>query len=286
MTTQQRAIIAVVSDTHGGFTLGLCNPEVVLYDEGETGEIIPYKPKLSSSQVFLWRHYQDSIAKIMTLAGDDELFLIHNGDLTHGNKHASTLVSNRIGDQILIGQANMEPWYAAPTLKTVRMIVGTEAHNFGKGSSELLATKYLHDVHPNVDTSAAYHSLLSIKGVLIDAAHHGPYPGSREWLRGNVARFYLRDMVMKALMRGKEPARIVLRAHYHSYVRETLYAGGKEYSLIVTPSYSMLGDYSHQAARSPEEVTVGMVALEIIDGELVKVHELMETLDIRTKEVL
>jgi hypothetical protein len=93
-------------------------------------------------------------------------------------------------------------------------------------------------------------------------------------------------MVMKALMRGKEPARIVLRAHYHSYVRETLYAGGKEYSLIVTPSYSMLGDYIHQAARSPEEVTVGMVALEIIDGELVKVHELMETLDIRTKEVL
>jgi hypothetical protein len=45
----------------------------------------------------------------------------------------------------------------------------------------------------------------------------------------------------------------------------------------------MLGDYAHQAARSPGNVTHGIIAVEVINGEVRNIHPLIKTVDIRTK---
>ena len=49
-----RSILAFLSDTHGGCKFGLCNPETVLYDEDEQGNMVPYNPALTATQKFIW----------------------------------------------------------------------------------------------------------------------------------------------------------------------------------------------------------------------------------------
>lgn len=51
----KRVILLVFSDTHGNHKLGLLNPKTVLYDETEEGELIPYTPRLTASQQYLWK---------------------------------------------------------------------------------------------------------------------------------------------------------------------------------------------------------------------------------------
>ena len=281
-----RHIVAVLSDTHGGFTLGLMNPAVTLYDETKDGELVPYQPEPTASQDYLWELYSGHVSKLREIAGADPVTVIHNGDLTHGNKHPSALVSDRMANQIIIGVSNLAPLMEIPNVKHTLIVAGTEAHNFGQGSSEILATEILRQKYPERDISVLYHGVVEVSGVIIDYSHHGPYPGSREWLRGNVVRLYLKDLMLREIINGRNPPALVLRGHYHQHVEEVVTTGIYSSRLIVTPAYCMLGDYAHQAARSPDSVTNGMIAVEIVDGKIVEIHRLMKTVDIRTRKVI
>jgi len=77
-------------------------------------------------------------------------------------------------------------------------------------------------IFKNKDIKMCQHGLLDIDGVTIDYAHHGPFPGSRSWLKGNIARYYLRDLMMREIMNGNSPPKLVVRAHYHTPVEEYL----------------------------------------------------------------
>ena len=57
-------------------------------------------------------------------------------------------------------------------------------------------------------------------------------------------------------------------------------------TIIITPPYCLPGAHGIKATRSIPVVTVGMVAIEVLDGTVFKVHRLMHRMDIRTKEVL
>ena len=46
--------LAITSDWHANFKYGLMNPKVILYDETEDGDLVPYTPKLTAMQVYLW----------------------------------------------------------------------------------------------------------------------------------------------------------------------------------------------------------------------------------------
>jgi hypothetical protein len=132
----------------------------------------------------------------------------------------------------------------------------------------------------------AYHGLMDINGVTVDYAHHGPYPGSREWLKGNVARFYLRDLMLRDIQDGKRPPDLVLRAHYHSPAHEYLEQSNQASELYVVPSYCGLDDHSTQATQSIDRVTFGMLAIETVDGKIVGRHKFYHSIDIRKREAL
>jgi hypothetical protein len=286
----KRTILAIVSDLHGGHRHGLLNPDTVLLEYDEDGNIVEgYHPQLNPVQEYLWRIYQAQIDWIKKMAGDDELVLVLNGDMTAGNKHEDLLASDRMSDQIVIARYNTEPWYGLPNLKAVRYVKGTGAHTFGEGSSELLLTELSRGYHPDIDCQAADHLLTTINDMQVDISHHGPPPGSRKWLEGNEVRYYLRDLMMRDMLEDKTPPRLIFRGHYHQYIQESLTISNKTFhtsTLILTPSFTFPNAYARKVVRSPSRITHGMVVVEIVDGHPLRIHPLIKTIDIRTKEIL
>lgn len=287
----QRTILAVCSDLHGGHRHGLLNPATVLHEYDEEGEVVDdYHPPLNPVQKYLWKQYTGWIEEIGELAGKSRVVVSMNGDMTAGDKHKDLLVSDRMSDQVIIARYNLEPWFKLKTMKDIRIVKGTGAHNFGEGSSELILGELARAFHPKADVRVSDHALPTIDGMTVDISHHGPPPGSRIWLKGNEARYYLRSLMMDEFSAGNIPPRLVFRGHYHRYVKETIDIewGGEFHTstIIITPSFSFPNGYARQVVRSPSRVTHGMVVCEIVDGELLRVIPLIKTLDIRTKEIL
>lgn len=278
-----RNIIAVINDLHGGHRLGLMNPDVELQREDECGTPEPFQPQPTASQVYLWELYQHHLGEVRTLAGEAPITLLVNGDAVQGNKHPGHWVSTRLSDQILIGAANLAPWFDLPNLREVIFNYGTEAHNFGEGSGELLLQALLAALYPRVHVTITPHGLLTRAQVTMDHAHHGPHPGSRNWLAGNVARFYLRDLMYREILAHRRPPDVILRAHYHTPVHEVLETGGYTSQLFVVPGYCMIDDHGMQATRSIECATHGMLVLVCEDGQVTP-HRLYDTIDMRTDE--
>lgn len=289
MQNTSRTLLPVLSDTHGGHKLGLMNPDVTLFDETETGELLPYQPKPTASQEYLWALYKEHLWQVQNLARGDALVFIHNGDICQGNRYMSQLVSTRMADQILIGVANLAP-ILDDLNAALRLSIGTEAHVFGEGSAEILVADTLKARFPDQDVQVCHHGLAEIGGIWVDYAHHGPFTGSRAWLSGNVARYYLQSLMMEEIMAGRTPPRLVLRAHYHNWCCETvtISCGDRDYvsTLLVTPAYCMLGEFGVRATRSRSSVTNGMAVVEIEDGDIKKIHRLTKTMDIRSREKL
>jgi hypothetical protein len=281
-----RSIAVFHSDTHAGMKFALLNPETVLEMEDEKGNLVPWTPELTASQKYLWKIYTEQVEEAFRIADGAPMLVGHLGDECDGNKYPQSKVSSRLSDQIVMADFNARPWFKYPQLKFYRQVVGTQAHNFGEGSSGLLLCNMLWARYPGIDIKPLYHGLLTFGGVSIDYAHHGPYPGSRDWLKGNVARFYLRDLMIRSIKRGENPPRLVLRGHYHQSVHEMLEDSGYLSELYVLPSYSMLNDHAVQATQSADEISHGLVVFEIEDGKILREHRLYKKLDIRTKEEL
>lgn len=279
-----RSILVDLSDTHGGSKFGLMNPAVVLYDEDHEGNLVPYSPRPTAAQSYLWELYQKNIAATVELAAGDPIDVLLNGDPVQGNKYPQGLVTPEVADHIAIAEANMMPWLEIPNVRTVRLATGTGAHEFGDGSATLSLAKLLQAAHPDRDIAATNHGLIDYGGCVVDYAHHGPHPGSRKWLEGNTARFYLRDLMLQEITNKRRPPDLVLRAHFHTYIHEILEMGEYRSELIITPSYCFMNGHARQATRSQYRVSVGQVVFEIVDGVPGKPHKQFETNDIRTKE--
>lgn len=280
-----RKIVAVISDTHAGNSLGLCSPETELQDD--QNQIV--HPTLNEPQKYLYDLYSKGIQDCVNLAGKDEIAVIHDGDVTHGNKYVEEVIGTRIADQFFIAVYNLLPWLNLKNVKTMRLIKGTGAHSFGEGTADILVSKMLRD-KTKKDVRSLYHGLTSFFGVTFDCAHHGPPAGKRSWLSGNEARYYLRSLMSDEIQSGNKPPRVVLRGHYHSFVKETLwmdtYLGMVESTICIIPSMCLLGDHNRQATKSSYKMTNGMIAFEIINGKLLDVHFFGQTLDIRSKETI
>jgi hypothetical protein len=91
-------------------------------------------------------------------------------------------------------------------------------------------------------------------------------------------------------MAGRVPPRLVIRAHYHTYVKETIsmMVNGSEVqsTIVVCPSLCAIDDYARKVVKSPHLITLGGVFFETIDGRLTDVNVAMKTLDVRTKETI
>ncbi|MBU2051268.1 MAG: hypothetical protein KKH61_20165 [Gammaproteobacteria bacterium] len=287
---RNRLVVVLLSDLHAGHKLGLLNPDTPLMDEHAT----PYCPSLNTTQRYLYNLYLAHIEQVADLADGCPVILDVNGDITHGAHYAEHLSLVSVADQITAAAWDLCPWYTHPRIRLthVRIIVGTAAHSW-EGSAEPLVANQLSQMYPKIDTRPLYHlqqKFTSQNDQVIDLAHHGPFPGSRKWLEGSIARRYLISAMMDEIVDGVAPPILYARAHYHQYVHvgpERIRQNGHdiESSLVITPSYSGIDDYVRQATRSKGKIDHGLVALEF-NGGLGEVYPFYQELDIRTKEEL
>ncbi len=268
-----------MSDKHCFFNLGLLNPLTEIPDL-----------QLNSKQLELWKIYERGLAKTFNLAGKDEVIAFDLGDITHGNKYDEDLLAGGVAPQIIASASTYYPVLDKQNVKILRIAEGTSAHNFGEQSSENLVKYILKQKYLKKDIDVISHGLIDIAGVKIDYAHHGPSTGNLMWTKGNVARSYLRNYMMTELSLGNRPADLVLRGHYHEYVKEWcgISWNGIDYesTLIVLPPLCLMGSFSRQATRSQFSISPGVIAMEIINGQIIKTFKFTETLDTRYRENL
>lgn len=287
MAKSKRKIILILSDTHAGHRLGLLNPATILEREDENGNIEEYQPNITKAQEYLWNVYTWGLDEIKRLANKSPIYIWHNGDLTQGSangKYPNSVVSTRDSDQITIAFFNLLPLLRMKNVKTFRMIYGTGWHVFQDGSSERIVANMLAMQFPKVDIKSMYHSLTNIDGVWIDVSHHGPGQSKRIWLEGNIARFYLRDLILKAVVDKRPVPKLVARAHIHQKIDIPDNIHGIESRLIVTPSLCFITEYARKVMRSVSTIENGMVAFEVIDGILSAPYWFTKTKDFRTRE--
>jgi len=275
-----------LGDTHSGHKLGLCNPEVELTRTNDDGDVDLFTPPLTETQQYLWSLYQQHREAALSFIGGPADLLIHGGDATHGVKYGGGLMDVDAGEQVVIARENMAPWLNSA--KRIRFISGTPSHVLlGRVSATALVAAGL----DHGDVSAAHHLRIRVGGVLFDVAHHGPGPGSREWLHGNVARYYLRSRVLKDVNRlGIEPASVYLRFHHHVWVHEALemHVNGvpRWCHLVVAPSFCGLSDFARQVTQSTPELTNGLVVFLVENGRVIEVKPFIETKDLRVSETI
>jgi hypothetical protein len=281
-----RKILCVLSDMHSGSRFGLMPPDIELEEEDENGNPGPFTPGLTASQKYLWEWHMLCLDELKRFAGDDEVMVLHNGDEVQGDKHPEHLVSTRPYDQVKIAIGNLSPFYGLPQVKQVRLTMGTPAHTFLGGSAPMMVKDRLVDLFPQVDTRLFRHAQAEVNGLTVDYAHHGPGTGSRAWLKGNVARYYLQSLMLEDVSAGNEPPGLVLRAHFHSPVTERVEVGGRVGWLHVTPAMCTMNYHATQVARSPSRVSAGWTLFEIIDGKLEEQINLHTVMDVRTRETI
>lgn len=316
-----RTIAVFLADTHAGHRLGLMKPGITLYQEDKRANLTPWIPNLTATQHYLWECYQEDIQAVADLAQDDPIIVHHVGDLTQGKKYKHHLVSSRTADQLLIARSNLTPWLQLPNVRQLHLIVGTRSHIFSQATSPILVKEMLQPAFQDVPMRVIYHTRPTIDGVIVDAAHHGPSSGIREWTQGNQLRYYAKSLLMHDILRGKHPPALIIRAHFHRLWPETvrlrlsesllpflriLEAGPDAYDqlphllratdrntqlvhkadIVLLPSYCGMGEYGRQATGSSPTISNGLLAAEIVDGQLYKIHYFERELDIRSCEVI
>jgi len=277
---RQRYVIAVVADSHGGSAVGLL-----------TGAEVVYHPESNEVQRYLWHLYTSNIEQVVELADGDPIVVLHDGDITHGTKYPEGLMKGITREQQrTVGRWNMRPWYAVKNVKGVWLLTGTGAHDWMQMSSEVKIAHQLKNEFPRIDTRVRHLGLFNLGKETIDVSHHGPGGGSREWLRGNVARYYLRDRAYKDRRMGRPPSRAYLRGHFHVNIWETIRTRWNNkrvtYDLIVVPSFCAVNWHTRQVTRGDPELCNGMYALEVLDGRLHGVHDFTVDKDLRVEEDL
>ena len=283
-----RKIIAVLSDMHAGHSLGLCNPEAMIFDTApEPAEEIPVS--INSWQQYLWEEiFLTGIDGIKNIAGDDEVHLVSLGDVTQGSKYPSHLTATSDGNQCRIAASNLAVITKELSVKRVTMVVGTSAHvgeEFGLTHATASILKNEHETQlEHIDVSQ--HAVLDVHGYQIDLAHHGSSGGGRQWLRGNIVRYEAISQILEYIENGETPPDMFLRGHFHDEILETITrkinGDIKEFKYVIIPSMTGMNAYARKVTRSRPTVTNGMVAIEVVDGNLSNIHFLSQTKNLRT----
>ena len=290
-----RKIIAIRGDTHPGHAGGLVNPDTLipaldLSDDGKWVVTGWDTPHLSPLQRRIWAWHAQDMENIRALAGKDEIIFLDMGDMTQGNIFKDDLAEALLSTQYFISKWNTSVWLDIPNVKKVRMVKGTGVHVWGEGSTETMLTHYLRAEYPKKSIEISDHYLLNVDGYLLDMAHHGPGPGIRNWTRGNVLDLYARSILRDDLDAGSTPPNVVLRGHTHTFTWRPvgLQAGGKAHKLdaFITPPYCFIGSHARKVTQSTSRMSVGLLALELVNGRLLDFHPFTHTVDLRNREVL
>lgn len=270
-----------IADPHSGHELGLTNPDTVLYSKNEHGDIAPYKIIMSPFQDWLWRDvYIPGVELVKKFAGSTPVTVFSLGDLTQGVKYDNGHYS--LENQISIAERIFEPMQKSVQISEMYFVAGTGAHDPQAGSTVAVAERFQ---SKGVRAKPLYHLLLDDNGYEIDVTHHGPHPGTRSHLRGNVARYWLRDVMTREMKHRGRCASIYLRAHRHVVVDEQTHDGEHiaRSRLVVCPPFTGINDFARQITNGDFYLTVGMFAFMVENGRMVDELWATKKLDVRTK---
>lgn len=292
----KRVILVAVGDKQAGHAGALVNPETLL----PTWEIDPktkkrvidgYEhPKLSPMQKQLWEWHEHDRNEIGKLAGRDPIIYLGMGDETQGGYYKDDLQNVSLSVQTLYSYHNMLPWMEMKSLRAAYFVQGTSVHLWGAGDTETILVHTLRKEFPKKRIELTQHWELDIDGLLVDIAHHGPGPGSREWTKGNTLRLYTRSLMQKLHNNGKLTPHLLLRAHYHQPISEVVSLNLDEEILRteawITPPQCVIGAHGQKATQSVSQMHIGMLAFEIINGKLIETYykPFWHTFDLRVRE--
>lgn len=288
-----REILLVLTDTHGGSEVGLCNPETKLWDKGaRPGRYRP--PSLTNTQVLLWQDLERHLGQAKEIADGDPVTVAHLGDITNGGVFMSDVNESRFMGQYQIAKWNMYrivEEFGEDQIKEMLILDGTNVHTYD-GSSEYVLADLLREKY-RFPVWCYPHKVHRIGETTHDLAHHGPSPGKKVWGKGNPGLSWLRNHMIRELMDGNKPDTCFYRGHWHEYVapithRETrfLKTGIEtfESAFVYAPGYSGLSDHARKATQSESMITWGMIVVEILDGKSVRFNPLVQPHDTRIRE--
>ena len=210
----KRKVVAVVNDVHAGGSTAVCPPVVQLDDGGAY--------QASKVQLWLWQNWHDYWARVAKVRGDDELYVVFNGDLFDGDHHGTAQILSRHPEaQSAVLRACMDAPLALEPDK-IFVVRGTEAHN-GKSNSgeEALARRWRDDGlpvvgDPETGTASWWHLRMEVAGTRFDITHHGR-TGMRAHTEGSAANLYAHDILLHHVKDGDPPPHLAIRAHYHRF---------------------------------------------------------------------
>lgn len=215
--------IVVVSNTHVGSTLALCQKHIL--DDGGTFLPSPLQKKLW----LLWENFWDWTYE--TLNGEP-FILVHNGDVIDGVHHRTTALSthnltiqNRLAVDILeqhVGKA--ERYY---------QIRGTEAH-VGQSAQEeeAIAASLGSEQDQETGQYARWELWMSFGEELIHFAHHIGTTSSTAYESSAPMREMVAAFVEAGQWRQRPPT-LLIRSHRHRYI-EVKAPNGR---IVVTPAW-------------------------------------------------
>jgi len=296
MNKYNRKILVAVGDKQAGHAGALVNPATQLpvweFSKTEKKAVTTgYEyAKLTPMQNQLWKWHEQDIKNVVDIAGKDPIIYLGMGDETQGGYFRDDLAENSLATQYLYSYNNMLPWMELKQTKAFYFVQGTSVHLWGAGDTETILTHQLKREYKNKKIELTQHWELDIDGLFVDVAHHGPGAGMREWTKGNTLRLYTKSLMQKLHSNRKQLPDLLLRAHYHQPISETVTLNLDEdiykCEAWITPPYCVIGSHGQKVTQSISQMNVGMLAFEIIDGKLFETHykPFWHTFDLRVRE--
>jgi hypothetical protein len=232
-------LLAVISDTHCGSTVGLCPPEGVEHDDGGG-----YTP--SDAQKWMWNDcFLPLLERVKVEAKGCKLLVDFNGDLVDGWHHStSQTVSLNPGAQAYVVKRMADEIRALKPHK-VYVVRGTTVHVGEGGSSEEDVAKYLKaDREEGRHTWSTWHLRLNLNGHLFDFQHHGRM-STRPWTKGSVLGALAFQIWSEHQLAGLQAPEFAIRSHRHVYGDSGTSAPTR---VIATPSFQLKTSYAHKVA--------------------------------------
>lgn len=262
----KRTMIIFVNDLHVGHPFALCPATWVLHD----GNV--FTP--NALQVQIRAHWLACWQRIGEQRKGARLVVVYVGDLVEGLHHDTTqVVTPRIDTQEAMAIAVIEEGLRLAHFKNrgdqLRFVTGTPAHD-GNGlqSIERIARNVL-DCDGDGRASRD-HLLLSIDGLLIDVAHQpGSGPGARAQTYGNAFQNWLKSVYYESLETGRPCPRVVVRAHYHTYLKREVcnLAGDVVLTGYILPAWKLKDEYVYRR-QAHALASIGMLSITVQDGRM------------------
>ncbi len=266
LTTDSRAVLVTVSDTHINSTLGLCIPTVNLDDGGSYIS--------SRTQRWLWNCWNDLWGQLNSDYPVDQWrrVLVINGDMGEldTKKRSIQLVTlNKATIQSMVIDT-ITP--AIEWANQVYIVRGTPAH-VGKSAwlEEAIANDLSNVIRFSSEGAASWwHIRATCEGVRLDIAHHANM-GGQPWTRINAApRLGAKILWQYEIDRHQPAPNLVIRSHNHYCINARM--NGTE--IWFTPAWTTLTEHGYRSGYENDIAHIGAVVAECEAG-LVDVHKIM-----------